>query len=227
MTKYGEPRNKPLAKGNLFHKYSYEIDKIKYIFASRFVKNKKIINVACGEGYSSTILSRANPRFITNIDLDLETIKKAKEKYGNDKCEFICQDAESLVFKENSFDTAISMETIEHFKDPNKFLSDLKKITKPSSIIVISTPNGSFTNKVGFKMSPFHVKEYTTNEMKSIIQKHFTVNDIFHQIPFNKNFFLLKLNILYALLFRIKKIKRRNHSTSGIFNIYVCKNEKR
>lgn len=56
----------------LKHKFAYETINSK-------VKAKKIIEIGCGEGYGTNLLSKDNT--VTGIDLDREAIQSARAKY--------------------------------------------------------------------------------------------------------------------------------------------------
>jgi 2-polyprenyl-3-methyl-5-hydroxy-6-metoxy-1,4-benzoquinol methylase len=52
----------------------------RYYFALHFVKDKKVLDLACGEGYGSYILSKS-AEYVTGLDIDEKTIKHASCKY--------------------------------------------------------------------------------------------------------------------------------------------------
>ena len=52
----------------------------RYNFAMQFIKDKNIIDIACGEGYGSNQLAGV-AKTVTGIDIDNETIENAKLKY--------------------------------------------------------------------------------------------------------------------------------------------------
>ncbi len=213
------------ADGNFVHQFLKKQDICRYMFAAHYVKNKRTLNVACGDGYSSGILAKGGAKKVYGVDINREVIQRAKERYKK-KCTFSTQDAHHLQFEDNFFDCTISFETIEHLKHPHTFLKELKRVTKPGSYIIISTPNGRISKKAGFCISRYHLKEYTTDEMKSMLNKHFKVVSTWHQYPFSKSKPLLPLKIIHAFFFRDHMIIRRKKGISGCDNIFVCKNEK-
>ena len=52
----------------------------RYAMLSEIVKGKTVLDIACGEGYGSNILSK-NANKVIAIDIDAATIKKASIKY--------------------------------------------------------------------------------------------------------------------------------------------------
>ena len=68
----------------------------RYLFASQFVKNKRVIDLGCGPGYGSIIMSEHGATFVQGVDNSLETIRYAKELYGNKKTNFRVSDVQKL-----------------------------------------------------------------------------------------------------------------------------------
>ena len=103
------------------------------------VKNKKILDAACGLGKLVPYLS--NPIYY-GIDISAENIKICKEKFPN---EFLIGDILSMrdQFTDNFFDGLVAVEVIEHLTidEFRLFLKEISRITKPGSKIVFSTPN--------------------------------------------------------------------------------------
>lgn len=71
-----------------------------------FIGNKKILDLACGDGKYTGALSNEE-RFVTGVDLDLGMLKEAKEKYEENKnIEFLEGNMLELdkIFKKDEFD---------------------------------------------------------------------------------------------------------------------------
>jgi 2-polyprenyl-3-methyl-5-hydroxy-6-metoxy-1,4-benzoquinol methylase len=207
-------------------KILYELDAAKYRFCAKYVRNKRVLNVACGEGYSAEILLTGKPESVYSVDIDAEVIKQAKVNYQNAQSHFFCQDAEKLKFEDNYFDIAVSLETIEHLHNPERFLKELMRVTKPGSHIIISTPNGNIGKHGKFKASIHHIREYSTREMLALLSKFFTVEEIYHQGPFNKTRGFLRLRVISSFFFKNRVIVKRKPELSGIDNLFICRNVK-
>jgi demethylmenaquinone methyltransferase/2-methoxy-6-polyprenyl-1,4-benzoquinol methylase len=69
-------------------------------------KRENILDLACGTGILSSLISKSNKKQIMGLDLALDYLKIAKKKrrYGL----FINGNAETLPYRSNSFDTIIS-----------------------------------------------------------------------------------------------------------------------
>jgi len=54
----------------------------RYNFASRYVENRNVLDIACGVGYGSFILSHANARLVDGVDICRRSIDYAKTNYN-------------------------------------------------------------------------------------------------------------------------------------------------
>ena len=52
----------------------------RYLNAKNYCQDKKVLDVACGEGYGSALIKRWGARKVVGIDCSEEAIKKASEK---------------------------------------------------------------------------------------------------------------------------------------------------
>jgi ubiquinone/menaquinone biosynthesis C-methylase UbiE len=170
----------------------------RYTFASRFVANKDVLDVACGSGYGAPLLIEAGARTYLGVDLSPEAISLAEERYRvSDKVRFLRDDACRLSsMSDNSIDVAVSFETVEHLCDPPAFLSNLARVLRPEGLLLISTPNRSlfspgkdFSSKPA---NPFHLREWTQQEFAPLLGRFFEVKEALGQnlVPLWKAFIL-------------------------------------
>jgi len=150
---------------------------IRYRLAGEFVKEKIVLDIACGSGYGAKILAKKGAKEVIAIDIDEKSIKKAKENFREEKVEYIVGDCLDTKLEDKKFDTIVSFETIEHLKNQDKYLEELKRVLKDDGLIVVSTPNREvFGNK-----NPFHVHEFTKKEFEELLKKYFQYVQIFEQ----------------------------------------------
>ena len=89
----------------------------RYEFARRFCEGKEVLDAACGCGYGSYLLS-AVARAVTGVDVSEEAIEHAREHWANEKVIFKTHDLETDLATLGTFDTVVSLETIEHLTCP-------------------------------------------------------------------------------------------------------------
>lgn len=150
----------------------------RYLFVSKFTKNKVVLDLGCGEGYGSIILKKAGAIKVIGLDNDQSIIKMAQKKYSLPSVSFKKGDAYKLPFRDQFFDLVVSLELIEHLANQQKFLNEVKRVLKPQGVFFLSTPN-----KINYRglTSPFHCHEFTLKELRSVLSASFKKVIIFGQ----------------------------------------------
>lgn len=131
--------------------------------AKQYAKGR-VLDVGCGYGYSSR-----NYASYVGIDVDPDVIDEAKRL--NPQHDFIVASATSLPFPDNSFDTVLCLEVIEHLDDYHQFLTEARRVLSPGGVLIVSTPN---PNKYP---NPYHVREIAYSELRSAISIGFDVSE--------------------------------------------------
>jgi ubiquinone/menaquinone biosynthesis C-methylase UbiE len=147
----------------------------RYFYASHFTNGKKVLDIACGEGYGSFYLAQ-NAKEVIGVDIDLETIKFATQKYKKSNLSFILGSVDSTPIDENGiFDVIVSFETIEHITEESQFLflKEVKRLLKNDGILIISTPNKESYSDIPNYKNEFHIKEFYLNEFDTFLRKYF------------------------------------------------------
>jgi 2-polyprenyl-3-methyl-5-hydroxy-6-metoxy-1,4-benzoquinol methylase len=143
----------------------------RYLWAMRYCVHKNVLDAACGEGYGTWILSWAAD-FASGIDIDKQAITEAYDMYGNvsgSRVVYTQMDVENIKWTPACVDVAVSFETIEHLKNPEKLVQGIRRILKPGGLFIVSAPENSG--------STFHVKDYTKQELYDQVYPYF---DDFH-----------------------------------------------
>lgn len=151
----------------------------RYEFASAYCKFGTTLDIACGCGYGSKILS-STARTVLGVDINPHVINFANKIFSSDRLQYICQDASELNL-DATFDCAVSFETIEHIEEPEKLLTALYRLLNKDGLLICSVPNQ--------KIVPFdkninihHVRHYTTDELIELINScGFKIKKIFYQ----------------------------------------------
>src|SRR5690349_799341 len=107
----------------------------RYAFASRFVSGKRVLDIACGEGYGAAALQKAGAAQVIGVDISEAVCLHARNKYGIDARPGT---AEQIPLLDRSIDVIVSFETIEHVPDPHRFLDECVRILVPGGRLIIS-----------------------------------------------------------------------------------------
>ncbi|MGV7118372.1 methyltransferase domain-containing protein [Paenibacillus kyungheensis] len=146
------------------------------------VKNKKVLDAACGEGYGTNLISQ-RAEFVWGIDISEDSIQWANEAYHSTNIEFKVSDIKSLPISDHSVDVVVSFETIEHVDEQaqKKFLSEIKRVLKHDGILIMSTPDKRlYSDVVGFT-NKFHIKEFYDHEFQNFLESDFKYTHMFRQ----------------------------------------------
>lgn len=149
--------------------------KMAYIFSEQYTKNKVVLDDGCGSGYGTFHLISNGAQKVTGIDLSQEAIEYANQKYKNKDLNFMQMDVTKLNFNDNTFDTLTSFQVIEHIKEVDKYLNEIRRVLKNGGIALITTPNKQTYSPNSIEPeNPFHVKEYYFEDLKNLLDKYFS-----------------------------------------------------
>lgn len=138
-----------------------------YVLAPDYVKGN-LLEVGCGEGRGIDWLLPAITSY-TAIDKIAPVIEQLQKKYPQAK--FLSGNIPPLsVFADNSFDSLVSFQVIEHIKDDRLFLKEINRVLKPGGIALITTPNRPYS----LSRNPWHIREYTARELTDLAKTIFS-----------------------------------------------------
>ncbi len=156
---------------NVFDTAAYERHFQRYrFFLPHIKKSDVVLDMACGSGYGTDILA-ARAKAVYGIDADRETIRYAARNHKRPNIRFGVDGAESFS-SVNRFDKIISVETIEHLKDPVKFLANARNLLKKDGEIWLTCPVVS-DKPSRFEENPFHVSSMARAELNALMKKFF------------------------------------------------------
>jgi O-antigen biosynthesis protein len=152
----------------------------RYVFALPYVENKTVLDIACGTGYGLGFL-KGRAKRVTGVDVNIEAAREARNEC-DEKASVLLGDGLNLPFKNESFDVVTSFETLEHLHQRPQFLAELKRVLRSEGVLLLSTPNANYTNPVkGKPRNPFHVFEYTPEELCAELENYFTIENFLGQ----------------------------------------------
>ena len=155
----------------------------RYHFASRWVAGKRVLDVACGEGYGSALLAR-HAAHVTGVDLSADAIAHAMRAYATvANVAFVAAPCTALPIPDASIDVAVSFETLEHIAAQEAFLDEIARVLVPGGVLILSCPNKlEYTDRREFR-NPFHVKELYRDELAKLVGERFPESAWYGQRP--------------------------------------------
>lgn len=152
----------------------------RYVFALPFVEGKAVLDIACGTGYGVCLMSE-KAKFVTGADVDEQAAAEAGGECV-DNAAILLANGLGLPFAEGTFDVVTSFETLEHLHERRAFLEELHRVLRSGGSLLLSTPNANYTRPVNGKPSnPFHVHEYTPEDLRRELGKCFSIDQFLGQ----------------------------------------------
>ncbi|HMS22638.1 MAG TPA: class I SAM-dependent methyltransferase [Candidatus Levybacteria bacterium] len=137
------------------------------------MRKQKILEIGCGQGFNTYILSKNKLNTVTGIDLSTVDIKIARQRYPG--IDFKKMNAERLVFKRDAFDVVIALQILEHVDNLDKVLDEIVRVLKFKGRLVASIPFYT-SEKWLLRVRPtyfkeiHHVRIFKKNELERICQ---------------------------------------------------------
>ncbi len=128
------------------------------------VIGERVLDMACGEGYGSEVLSRSADR-VLGVDANPEAFEHARLRYVRSNLRF----ERGMVERHGeagAYDAVVFLQTIEHVHDPVGVLEHFRSLLAPGGIAYVSTPNVLTLAPPGADKSPnpWHIREYRAAE---------------------------------------------------------------
>lgn len=158
----------------------------RYLFAAARAEHKTVVDCACGDGTCAGILA-ARALSVRGFDLSEPALERARATHTAANVTFEIGDAGALPLQDNAADVYVSLETIEHLPDAERFLCDVVRILRPSGTFICSTPDRDVYSP-GHTLDSrpwnrFHKREYTQAEFTALLKGHFGRVELYGQNP--------------------------------------------
>lgn len=177
-------------KTNLLRKYWHGT---KINFAVKLLKKfsfNNCLEVGSASGYMIAEIAKKYPKVsFQAIDTYKEAIEYAQRRYPH--INFINAQAEKLPYKNNQFDLVLCYETIEHVRNPEKAIAEMKRVLKKGGKLILAMDSGTTAFKIiwffwektfgrawqGAHLNPYYYKDLEHLVLQSgftILDRHFT-----------------------------------------------------
>lgn len=140
---------------------------LRYHCVRGLCRGKRVLDVACGEGYGSAMLAEWGASEVVGVDISAEAIAAAQKEFSRPSITFIQGDAcrlNDVLGDRPGFDLIVSFETIEHVPDAHGLLAGISRYRALHGSVVISCPN----DRVEENDNPFHKRRFTFDEFRAL-----------------------------------------------------------
>ena len=139
-------------------------DRHRYEFAAPLCDGKRVLDLCCGSGYGTAILS-ATAREVLGVDNDAATVDTARVTVGREAANVGFEAADAIAFLGGGivgrFDVVVCFEGLEHLRELDRALAMLREHAQRGVQIVASLPN----SKMLREDNPYHVTNLDYEEL--------------------------------------------------------------
>ena len=157
----------------------------RYAFMRRFVRGKRVVDAACGEGYGAAQMAQLAGD-VCGIDISEGAIAHARERYSDvSNLRFELASVAALPLDDASVDVVASFETIEHLpaEDQPRMLAEFARVLTSDGLLILSSPNRRRYSDARDYRNPFHLHELYRDELEALLEPRFPARLWFHQSP--------------------------------------------
>jgi SAM-dependent methyltransferase len=142
-----------------------------YEWIAARVGGRRVVDLACGEGYGSVLLARTATS-VVGVDANPEAFEHARLRYAATNLSF---ERNMLELWDGDVDCVVFLQTIEHVQDPDAVMERMRTLIGPEGVAYVSTPNVLTLAPPGEPRSgnPWHVREYRAQEYRELCERHF------------------------------------------------------
>lgn len=122
-----------------------------------------VLDVGCGAGYFLTLIrekyrAKGITPFMAGIEMSayqLSYMARKLEKEGAFDVVGVKANAEYLPFPGGSFDLVTCSEVLEHIRNPQRALAEMRRVLKPNGLLLLSTPSMTARKAWDALLAPF------------------------------------------------------------------------
>lgn len=165
-------------KNNILQK-TWHTSKLKNVLDYISSSPRKILDVGCASGWFISQVAKTFPKAkCFGIDVYDKAISYAQTQYPD--IEFKVADAHKIPYENETFDTVICTEVLEHVDDPEAVLSEIKRVLKKDGWAVIELDSGSLLFSIAWYLwrkfngkvwNDSHIHSFNVKKLESMIIK--------------------------------------------------------
>jgi O-antigen biosynthesis protein len=154
----------------------------RYALAARFVAGARVLDLGCGEGFGPALLA-AEAREVLGIDIDPHTVEHATAHYLQDNLHFTLGSMidPGLLADAEPFDVITCFEALEHVEAQDTLMAVVRRLLAPGGLFLTSTPDVTVYSHEHGNDNPFHVRELTEEQFRTLLRSFFEHTVILRQ----------------------------------------------
>jgi SAM-dependent methyltransferase len=124
----------------------------------------RVLDLGCGDGRLTAELDAAQ---LTAADVSRVALGRARTRLRGARIVELEPDA-PLPFDDGSFELALSAETVEHVRDLQLFLSEVRRVLVPGGELALTTPATPPLTRPEHPLSP-HLRRFTKRSLRTLL----------------------------------------------------------
>lgn len=96
--------------------------------------------------------------------------------------DLVIEDMTRSTLPDASYDAVVCVEVIEHVEKDVEFVAHISKVIKPGGWAYFTTPNGDYIKNEGPHKNPDHVRHYTRDSLKALLELYFGTVEVHYAV---------------------------------------------
>lgn len=140
------------------------------------VTGKDVLDLGCSQGIASLLLGREG-HAVVGVDREQSAIDYAREALAKEekdvqgRVRFAVAEGNALPFDDQSFDSVLLGEVVEHLLDPVPVLAEARRCMRPDGTLILTTPYGVFPY-------PDHKEPVYLGPLLDLIEQSLSVEEV-------------------------------------------------
>jgi len=157
------------------------------------VSAKRILDVGCGAGRLGASLKARQSAHVTGVELNPRAAANAAKLL--DDVRIANLETDVVDFSDGQFDCVICADILEHLRQPDVVLKQIRRWLSPSGVLIVSVPNvrnhtvihsllaGNWTYESAGLLDADHVRFFTRRELEKLLFRAGFVVDELRMVP--------------------------------------------
>ncbi len=129
-----------------------------YELCGRLLPDGCVLDLGCGVGHSYQLLA---PRSTVGVDIDPDALA------SQDRPTRVA-DMRELPFRAGEFASVLAVQSLEHVPDPQRVLSEARRVLRPGGTAIFVTPNRLTFAHPNEIIDPYHFVEFSADQLERL-----------------------------------------------------------
>ena len=128
---------------------------------------ERALDLGCGDG---RLTAELDAHELTAADVSRVALDRARERLGSGVATVKLEPDAPLPFGDGAFDLVLCVETAEHVRDLQLFLSEIRRVLVPRGRLALTTPASGPLIRPGNPLSP-HLRHFTRGSLRRVLDE--------------------------------------------------------